>query len=148
MAPDATLKRPWMRRWAWPFTIGLLFALAITTITLSVLIWSQQNRIDDTAKRLAREEARSFAEDIAAKTGEVSTCYASARGRPRLIVILRLLANTAERDPVGLEAVESFIMDYETSTPTLAECDRRARENGLDPKDFPAANRGEEGNGR
>ena len=125
----------------WYFVLGMMGALFIMVVVLSIIGFSLRQRV-------VSLEATQREEQVAAKTAELATCYAQARGRPRLIVILRLLATTAERDPVGLEAVESFIMDYENSTPTVRECDKRAVEAGFSPKDFPPSNRGEEGNGR
>lgn len=132
-------------RW---FLIGAIAVLSLVVVVLSVIGFRLRTELSQNTRRLTALEAKGIAEDASRRTAEVATCYASARGRPRLIVILRLLAATAERDPVGLAAVESFIMDYENSTPTLRECDRRAVEAGLDPEDFPPSNRGEEGNGR
>lgn len=125
----------------WYFVLGMMGALFIMVVVLSIIGFGLRAQVHDL-------QADARAEKLAARTAEVATCYASARGRPRLIVILRLLANTAERDPIGRAAVDEFIMEYENSTPTLAECDKRAVENGFSPKDFPPSNRGEEGNGR
>lgn len=136
MAPE----RPESKRLRW-FLIGSTAVLALLVVVLLIIGAALRSRVTS-----LEEQQRN--ETLATTTAEIATCYASARGRPRLIVILRLLANTAERDPVALEAVESFIMDYENSTPTVPECDKRAIEAGFNPKDFPPSNRGEEGNGR
>lgn len=125
----------------WHFLLGMIGALLIMVAILAFVGFGLRAQV-------SRLEADARAEKLATKTAEVATCYAQARGRPRLIVILRLLATTAERDPIASEAVEGFIMDYENSTPTIAECDKRAVEAGFSPKDFPPSNRGEEGNGR
>lgn len=130
----------------WWFLLGAIGALSVTVAVLSVIGFRLRSELSETRSRVTELEAERIAEDASKRTAAVAACYASARGRPRLIVILRLLAQTAERDAVALAAVESVIMDYETSTPTVPECDRRARANGLDPKDFPPTRgRGESG---
>lgn len=135
------------RRLRW-FLLGAIAVLALMVLILIGVGAKLRSDLDETRTRLTALEVKAVAEDAASRTAGVAACYASARGRPNLIVILRLLASTAERDPVALAAVQAFIMDYEESTPTIAECDKRAKENGLDPKDFPPTNRGEAGNGR
>lgn len=135
------------RRLRW-FLLGAIAVLALMVLILIGVGAKLRSDLDETRTRLTALEVKAVAEDAASRTASVAACYASARGRPRLIVILRLLAQTAERDPIALAAVESFIMDYEEATPTVAECDKRAVEAGLDPKDFPPTNRGEQGNGR
>lgn len=120
--PDRVLKQEWMRRWAWPFTIGMLFALLVITVALSVIVYLVRNDVG--------------ALGLASRTSEVATCYAAARGRPTLIVILRGIA--AKLDPDPREVTQGFIDGYEASTPTVEECDDLALRRGLEPQDFPA----------
>ena len=127
--PDRALAHwPRLRKFAWPFTIGLLVALLILTLTLGALI------------RDARRDVSTL--QAAGRTAEVATCYASARGRPQLIVILRLIAGLAESstDPEivkGAATVNQAVDGYDANTPSVAQCDMLARDRGLDPKDFP-----------
>lgn len=111
-----------MRRWAWPFTIGMLLALLITTTTVTVVVYFVR------ADVLSLTQAR--------KTTEVATCYASARGRPSLIVILRVIGGVTA-DSSERAIISGFIDGYEDSTPSIGECDSLARMRGLDPEDFP-----------
>jgi hypothetical protein len=116
----------------------MIGSLSVMVIFLSVVGFRLRQDVDDARARLTALEVKAVAENAASRTTEVGTCYSQARGRPRLITILRLLGSTAERDPVGRAAVNSMIMEYEESTPTVAECDKLAAEHGLDPEDFPA----------
>lgn len=135
--------RPEAKRLRW-FLIGATTVLSVLVLVLLGLVIVLREDLNETRTRLTALEVKGVAEEASQRTAEVAACYASARGRPRLIVILRLLAATAERDPVARAAVEEFIMDYENATPTVKKCDQVARRNGLDPKDFPPTNgRGE-----
>lgn len=127
--PDRFLERhDWLKRWAWPLVIGLLIGLSITTVTISIVMYVQYGQLDDAERKVAGLEA-------AGTTAEVATCYASARGRPRVIVILRGLAQKLDNDP--RDATNELIDQYEASTPSLQECDMLAVERGLSPNDFP-----------
>lgn len=119
--PDHFLSPRW-RRFAWPFTIGFLMALAVLTATLTFLV------------RDARRDVGQLTES--ARTAEVATCYATARGRPALIVILKLISGLAVESS-DRRIVNAQIAEYEARTPTVPECDTLARDRGLDPKDFP-----------
>lgn len=125
-------------RW---FLIGAVAVLALIVVVLSIIGFSLRQKVTNLER-----DAR--AEKLATSTAEVATCYAAARGRPRLIIILRLLQTTAERDVVAQAAIRETIDEYQMATPTVLECDKRAIEAGFRPEDFPSANRGEEGNGR
>jgi hypothetical protein len=103
--------------------LGTLFALAVTTITVSVAVYFLRGDVRDLT--------------LAGRTSQVATCYASARGRPALIDILRVLAGAAQSSDER-ETVNGFIDRYENDTPTIRECDELARMRGLDPKDFPS----------
>ncbi len=129
--PDRFLKHPNLRRWAWPFTVGLLIALLIGTSTVSFVAF----RLNSDVQGLR----------AAGKTAEVATCYAQARGRPGLITILRVIAGTAgDGERV---VINGFINQYENNTPNVGECDMLARERDLDPADFPAPDPPKLGNG-
>ena len=71
----------------------------------------------------------------AEKVSEVATCYAQARGRPALIVILELLAGIADAQERNI--INSYIEDYDDRTPTVEQCDRLAIMRGLSPENFP-----------
>ena len=119
--PDQFFEHPRLRRWAWPFTIGLLTALAITVVVLAVIGYSLRRDVSElrTAERVS----------------EVATCYAQARGRPALIVILELLAGIADAQERNI--INSYIEDYDDRTPTVDQCDRLAIMRGLSPENFP-----------
>ena len=94
------------------------------TATLSVVVW------------FIRDDVRDL--DVAGRTSEVGTCYAAARGRPALIVILRVIATGAAVSADERVIIDGFIDGYENNTPTVEECDRLARMRGFEPEDFPA----------
>lgn len=121
--PDQALRQwPRLRKFAWPFTIGLLFALAVVTATMSVLVLN------------ARRDVNVL--QAAGRTAEVATCYASARGRPLLGDLLKVIGNAAATE--ADRAVVNFaINQYVNSARTEAECDTLARARGLNPDDFP-----------
>ena len=120
--------------------LGTIFALSVMVVTLSVIGYGLRHQ-------LATLEEEHLADEKALKLAEVATCYGTARGRPRLIVILRAIAGSLD-DELGRVALAELIEEYRSNAPTVTECDRRAREHGLDPKDFPPADRGDGGNGR
>jgi hypothetical protein len=117
----------------WWFLLGMIGSLSAVVIFLSIVGFGLRNRVDSL-------EADRNQEKLATRTAEVATCYLQARSRPRLIVILRLLSATAERDPVGRTAVNDYIREYQMSTPTMKECNKKARELGFAPEDFPPQN--------
>jgi hypothetical protein len=130
--PDSTPRR---RAFIW----GTIFALGLVVAALSVIGFVLQRQLRDARERVAAIETGT-------KIGEVATCFAAARTRPQLIVILRGMAVKLDPDP--RDATLNFIDAYERQTPTLPECAKRAREARLDPRDFPPVNRGQKGNGR
>ena len=120
--PEHFLHDPRWRRLAWPFTIGFLAALTIIVIALSVMLLYVRDDVGD----FKRE----------AKVSEVATCYATARGRPALIVILKLISGLAVESS-DRRIVNTQIADYEARTPSVEECDMLALDRGLRPEDFP-----------
>jgi hypothetical protein len=127
--PDRFLEHPRLRRWAWPFTIGVLFALLIATGTLTLVAIRLNNDVSGLR--------------AAGRSAEVGTCYAQARGRPALITILRVIAGAAGDGERVI--ITRFIDQYEENTPTVEECDMLALERGLRPEDFPAPDPPESG---
>jgi len=128
--PDFWLRnQPTLRRWAWPFTIGLLVALTIVVVALSVIAFIQRGQLSDADRRLDTIETGT-------RIAEVATCYATARGRPVLADLLGVLASSA---PTAAERaiVNGAIRHYVRSARTVQECDKLAVERGLDPRDFP-----------
>ncbi len=111
-----------VRRWAWPFTIGLLLALAVTTTTVSVVVYYIRSDV------ITIQAGKNFA--------DVATCYSAARGRPATAVVLRLVAGLAE-SPSDRQLVNSAIDRYVGNAPSVADCDELAMSFGLDPLDFP-----------
>lgn len=142
MAPD----RPESKRLRW-FLIGAVAVLTLLMILLLGINYSLRKDLDETRTRLTALEVKDLAEDASRRTAEVATCYATARSRPGLIVILNLISGLAV-DSTERSIVNAVIASYQDSAPTLEECGKRARENGLRPEEFPPVNRGEEGNGR
>lgn len=129
-------------RW---FLYGVILAMAIVVVVLSVVSFILSHKLTDASARLTKIEAKDVADDAAKKVGEIATCYATARGRPQTIVILRGLA--AKLDPNPRAAMRGLIDKYESDTPTLAECDAKAKKGGFTRKDFPPANRSETSRG-
>lgn len=108
--------------------LGLLGALSIVTVTLSVIVIVLYGQLNGAERRIAGLEA-------AGRVAEVATCYVQARGRPPLIVILRGIAIKLDPDP--RDATNDLVDELEAETPTIKECDMLARKRGLNPKDFP-----------
>ena len=129
MSPGTTKGRWW-------FTLGLLTALTTMVVVLSVFTAVQRSQLNETRTRLSTVEVRAVAQDLASRTGEVATCYASARGRPVLSDVLRVLAGAAATE-ADRAVVRGAIDVYEAGARSVAECDQLARRKGLNPKDFP-----------
>ena len=127
------------KRLRW-YLIGAVSVLALVVVVLSVVGFTLRERV-------VTLEAEQREEKLATKTAEIATCFATARSRPNLIVILNLISGLAD-DTTERQVVKRVIDDYRTSAPTVEECNKRAVEAGFDPADFPPVNRGEEGNGR
>ena len=131
--------------------IVTLAAVVVVMLIIGFLMRADLNQarsdLNEARTRLSALEVKTLAEDASKRTAEVATCFATARSRPNLIVILELISGLAV-DSTERQIVNGVIEDYRMSAPTLAECRKRAIENGLDPDDFPPVNRGEEGNGR
>ena len=106
--------------------------MAIALIVVSLIAWD--------ARRDINEQVRDT------RVAEVAACYASARGRPRLIVILRALATVIDKDLVARKTIREFIDEYEQRTPLEVDCTELALTYRLDPAEFPPPTpRGEEG---
>lgn len=121
--PDHFFHNPRLRRFAWPFTAGMLSALLIITTVLVILITD------------ARRDVGGL--QAAGRTAEVATCYASARGRPLLGNLLRVIGAAASTQ-ADRAVVNEAISQYVNSARTEEECAMLARARGLDPADFPA----------
>lgn len=117
--PERLLRRRWILYGA----IGLLLGLAIATTVSLVLLYFVRGDVEQQKRE--------------GKLAEVATCYAAARGRPSLIVILRLISGIAG-DQAERDVVDQFIDRYEGNTPTVTECDELAAMRGFSPEDFPA----------
>jgi hypothetical protein len=112
------------------FLYGVLVAQSVMLIVLGLLALSLRSQVHE------QQDDSRFA--------ETATCYAAARGRPKLIVILRGIA--AKLDPDPRRTTLEFIDQYEASTPLVEDCDALAEKYGLSSDDFPPPTpRGEEG---
>ena len=111
------------RRSRWAFVVGALLGQLALIGVVGIFVL------------LLRNDVGGLQAD--ARTSEVATCYAQARGRPSLIVIFRVLAGVAT-DSTDRDVITALVDTYESATPTLNECDKLARTRGLDPADFPA----------
>lgn len=110
------------------FFLGVIAALGIVVIALSAFGLILRSELNDARSRLAGIETSS-------KFAQVATCYASARSRPQLFVILRGIA--VKLDPTPRAATLDLVDRYEAQTPTLAACDHQALAAGFKPSDFP-----------
>lgn len=120
--------QPRTRRWY--ILLGVMLAQTVTIIVMLVIGNSLRDQVSE-----QREGAR---------LAEVATCYAAARGRPRLITILRALEHGIEES--ARDEVRDLTDEYEARTPMIGDCDRLAARYGFDPADFPPPTpRGEEG---
>lgn len=119
--------------------------MAILMLVLLGINWKLRSDLNENQQRLTRLEAKDVAEDASRRTAEVATCFATARNRPALEVILRLIAASAT-DPEDRRIVNGAITLYIDRAPTVPECNALAKRNGLDPSDFPPTVRGESGN--
>lgn len=106
-------------RW---FLWGAIGALAFIVVILSIVGFRLRGQVQEQV----RDE----------RVAEVATCFATARSRPALAVILRLVATTA-KDSDDRRIVNEAITYWTGGAPSLAQCKVLARVNGLDPDDFP-----------
>lgn len=134
--PETRARR---RRW---FIYGVMLSLGIVVAVLSVISFILNDQLNNAEARLTRIEAQNVARETATKVGEIATCYASARGRPQILIVFRGLA--AKLGPNPRTALNELIDRYETTTPTLAQCDAKAKAEGFSRKDFPPQTRGEQ----
>lgn len=119
------------RKARWWFVLGVMGGMLIALIVVSLIAWD--------ARRDINEQVRDT------RVAEVAACYASARGRPRLIVILRAIAASIQDDSVARATIRDFIAEYEQRTPLEVDCDELAINYRLDPAEFPPPTpRGEE----
>jgi len=135
-----------VHRGRWYVMAGMMVALAVVVVVLSIVALSLRTQLNDTEARLSRIEVRAVAEDAARKTGEVATCFASARGRPALAIVLRLVASLG--DVTERRIINQSIGAYVDNAPTIAHCRAVAAKYNLDPKDFPPAGTPREGENR
>ena len=120
---------PDRRQGRWYVTLGLFLGMGIALVVVSVIARDAQVKVN--------EQVRDT------RVAEVAACYASARGRPRLIRILRSISGTL--DEGGKAALTGLINDYERRTPLVRDCDELAVAYHLDPAEFPPPTpRGEE----
>ena len=126
------------------FVFGAMAVLALLVLILLIINWDLRRDLNQNQARVGRIEARDVAEDASRRTAEVATCFATARNRPALEVILRLIAANAETAADRM-IVNQAISDYINRAPTIERCNQLAVDNGLDPKDFPPTVRGESG---
>lgn len=118
------------RKGRWYVVLGLFLGMTVALVVVSVIARDAQVKVN--------EQVRDT------RVAEVAACYASARGRPRLIRILRSISGTL--DEGGKAALNGLINDYEQRTPLVADCDALAVAYRLDPAEFPPPTpRGEEG---
>lgn len=124
------------RRW---FLYGIICALVIVVAVLSVFGFILRHEVNDARARVTLVETNS-------RFAQVATCYAAARGRPQLFVILRGIA--VKLDPTPRAATLDLVDRYEAQTPTLVACDHQALAAGFEPSDFPPPKTGKRGNGQ
>lgn len=132
------------RRLRW-FLLGAVAVMSVLMLVLLGINWKLRADLNHSHARITRLEAQHLAEDASRRTTEVATCFATARNRPALAVILRLIAATATEQE-DRRLVNGAISVYMDRTPTVPECEELARANNLDPADFPPTVRGESGN--
>jgi hypothetical protein len=113
------------RKW---FLYGVICALSIVVAVLSIFGFILRHQVNDARARVTLVETNS-------RFAQVATCYAAARGRPQLFVILRGIA--VKLDPTPRAATLDLVDRYEAQTPTLAGCDHQALAAGFKPSDFP-----------
>lgn len=111
--------------------------IVLLTISIGLAIWATAGFLAarDAQHRVTAIEVNRAAEDASKQAADVTTCFASARGRPRIIEILRAIAGTID-DTVPRAAVNDLIHDFQTRTPTVPTCVKIAHRYGLDPKKF------------
>lgn len=119
------------RKARWYTVLGLFVGMTIALIIVSFIARDAQVKVN--------EQVRDT------RVAEVAACYAAARGRPRLIVILRAIAASIQDDAVARQTVREFIQEYEQRTPLVSDCTALAMTYRLDPAEFPPPTpRGEE----
>ena len=120
------------RKARWYLTLGMLVGMTIALVVVTVIARDAQVKVNEQVR--------------ATRVAEVAACFAAARGRPRLIIVLRALSAQLADDAVGRGALNDLINDYESSTPLVSDCVGLAETYRLDPAEFPPSTpRGEEG---
>lgn len=116
---------------------ALLGALLILSVILALLAAAGWQTAREAQSRVSRIEVERQAERIAAetakRTGQVVTCFSTARNRPRLIAILDSLAER-EEDPGVRISIRGLIDEYSgqqvpgiKGNPTRSKCVALAR---------------------
>lgn len=123
----------------------LLLLLLVVTIGVSIFAAAGWNKARDAQRRVNTVEAEQQAERLGKQIADVTTCFNQAKGRPRLIVILRGIAIELESDP--RQALNELIDEYDAATPSQIDCIKLARKNGIDPKPYLKNPPSEAGNG-
>ena len=119
------------RKSRWYGTLGMIIGLTIALVVVTVIARDAQVKVNEQVRNT--------------RVAETAACFAAARGRPRLIMVLRALSGQLADDAVGREALEALIDEYEQRTPLVTDCETLAESYHLDPADFPPPTaRGEE----
>lgn len=111
--------------------IFLMFAVMLVTAIFAAIGW---NKARGAERRVTVIEAERAAEAVGKNIADVTTCFNAARNRPRLILILRGIAVELEPDPRA--AIQDFIDEYGSDTPTIASCSKLATDRGIDPRPY------------
>lgn len=112
--------------------IFLMFVVMLLTAIFASIGWNQARNAQQRVNVIELDRA---AERKAADIQRVSTCFTTARNRPRVIQILEGLAASLD-DRVTRSALDDQIEAYDESTPTRTGCLALAAELGIDPKPF------------
>lgn len=110
--------------------LALCVALVVALI-FAVLGW---NKATDAQRRVTSVETQLETERIGKAIADVTTCFNQARVRPRLIKILRGIQVELEPDP--RQALGDLIDEYDSDTPSTADCVILARKRGVDPRPY------------
>jgi hypothetical protein len=110
----------------------IMLVVSLLAATWAAIGW---NKARDAQERVTTIEVQRALEKKAADTNIVSMCFATARNRPQVIKVLTAFAAQLD-DTIARGVILNMITEYDSTTPSHADCIRRARELGINPAPF------------
>jgi hypothetical protein len=116
-------------------TEAIMLGLLAVSVVMAILATLGFVKARDAQTRVNQVEIERATEARGKQIADVSTCFAQARGRPKVIEIFNAIAGTIP-DPVPRAALRELIGDYSERTPTVEKCVALSHQYGLDPTDY------------